>query len=235
MASSDVSASCGTMAVSISDQRLRPVRPWNVSMPPPRLASTGLPLKNFGDGGQVADRAERADDLQGAAQCGNRLFGGLLRTISGTPTRSWRRSGWDRGGGRCLGETLPRRMIGQVVVVVGANERHQISDRLERVEVLVLAEERFPLVFGVTPEGCPQRVEIALGQPEPYRHDVCSHAAQPNDGIGLSAGRFGPLRRLMRPWTGVSPGPADFAWCAALVPVAPGTVAMRCRHQCRVG
>ncbi len=56
----------------------------------------------------------------------------------------------------------------------------------KRVEVLVLAEERLPLVAGIAPAWSPQCVQVALGQPEPDRHDVSSHAAQPNDGPWLA-------------------------------------------------
>ena len=47
-------------------------------------------------------------------------------------------------------------MISQIVVGVRADERDQIRDGFERVEVLVLAKERLPFIAGVAPPRCPQ-------------------------------------------------------------------------------
>jgi hypothetical protein len=81
-----------------------------------------------------------------------------------------------------LGQILPSGVVGEVVVLVGPDERDQVGDGLERVQILVLAEERLPFVALIAPAWSPQRVQIALGQREPDRHDVSSHGAQPNDG-----------------------------------------------------
>jgi hypothetical protein len=49
------------------------------------------------------------------------------------------------------GHRLPRRMLGQIVVGVGAHERRQIGDRCEGENVLILAEEPLPFVAGIAP------------------------------------------------------------------------------------
>src|SRR6478672_9101678 len=73
-------------------------------------------------------------------------------------------------------------MVGEVVVGIGPDERGQVGDRFKRVAILVLTEEGLPFVALIAPAWSPQRVQVALGQPEPDRHDVSSHGAQPNDG-----------------------------------------------------
>ena len=72
-------------------------------------------------------------------------------------------------------------MVGEVVVGVGPNERGQISHRLERENVLILAEEALPFVAGIAPAGGPQRVQVPGGDAEADRNELCSHASQPND------------------------------------------------------
>jgi len=87
-------------------------------------------------------------------------------------------------------------MVGQVVVGVGPDERGQVGDRFKRVEILVLTEERLPLVALVAPAWSPQCVQVALGQPKPDRHDVSSHGAQPNDGPWLAVAQASAVHPL---------------------------------------
>ena len=93
-------------------------------------------------------------------------------------------------------QPVPRGVVGEVVVGVGPDERNQVGDRLEAVQIVVLAEERLPFVVGVPPRRSPQGVQIALGQPKPHGHDVSSHGAQPNDAV------WGGCRQAVGPMTG---------------------------------
>ena len=110
-----------------------------------------------------------------------------------------------------LDQTLPRRVVGEVVVGVRPEEGDQIGDRLEAVEVLVLAEQCLPLVAGIAPAWSPECVQVALGQSEPDLLDVSSHAAQPRGGCpgvhiakrcaakgGYLPGRFITVTRVHR-------------------------------------
>src|SRR5579875_2338250 len=67
------------------------------------------------------------------------------------------------------------------MVVVRTHERHQVGNRLESVQVFILAQERFPLVAGIAPALGPQRVAVTVGQAQADRHEVGSHAAQNNE------------------------------------------------------
>src|SRR5271157_2568421 len=73
-------------------------------------------------------------------------------------------------------------MVHQIVVGVGAYERHQVSGRLKSVEVLILTQKRLPLVARVAPTRRPHGVAVTVGQAQADRHEVSRHAAQNSDG-----------------------------------------------------
>ncbi len=79
-------------------------------------------------------------------------------------------------------QVLPRRVIDQIVVGVGAHECDQVGDGLKAVQVVVLAQKRLPLVAGIAPAGCPHGVAVTIGQAQADGHEDSSHAAHNSDG-----------------------------------------------------
>jgi hypothetical protein len=71
-----------------------------------------------------------------------------------------------------LGQPIPGRMVGEVVVSAGPHERREVGHRLECIEVLVLAEEALPFVAGIAPAGSPQRVKVTRGDAQPNRYEL---------------------------------------------------------------
>lgn len=72
-------------------------------------------------------------------------------------------------------------MVHEIVVGVGTHERREFRDRLETVEVVLVAEERLPLVLALAPPRSPQCEQVAVGESELDRDDVSSHGWKPID------------------------------------------------------
>ena len=146
-----------------------------------QLSEHRVAVEELGDRGQLAHRADRRHDGQSPMQLRHRLLAGLLgdQLLHTDDVVLPVLGGIERVRVR-LGQLVPRRMVGEVVVLAGPDECGQVSHRLEGIQIVVLAEERLPLIALITPAGSPQCVQVALGQPEPDRHDFSSHAAQPN-------------------------------------------------------
>ncbi len=174
-------------------------------------------VEELRDRGKLAHRTHRRHHRQRAVQRPHAVLGRLVREqlleddqVVGVVL------------GRCepvgvgLGELLPRRVVDQVVVGAGADECGQVGDRLEDVEVLVLAEEGLPLVAVGAPPRRPQCVHVALGQRQPDRHDVSSHAAQPNDLVWGPRGHGCALPRARR--TVAVPQPVRRLGCSSSLP-----------------
>ena len=117
--------------------------------------------------GQFADRPQGRHDAQRRGDGGDGGFGRLLGDqfldsdqVEAVVVGRGERVGAGGGHGG------PRRVVLHVVVAVSANEGHQIGHGVEREQGVVAAQERFPLVPGVTPAGCPQGVAVTFGQAE---------------------------------------------------------------------
>ncbi len=83
-------------------------------------------------------------------------------------------------GRRQSDDDLPGRMVDEVVVVVGADERGQLGGCIEPVQLVLVPEECLPLVVTVAPAWCPQGDQIAVGETELDRDDVSrSHDRKP--------------------------------------------------------
>ena len=121
----------------------------------------------------LGDRADHADDL---GQLADRPLVGVLRrqlghaddvVALGLLGRQLR--------DRQVGHHRPRGMVAEVVRVVGADERGELSHLREGEERVVVAEEGFPLLAVFAPPRRPQRDEIALGERELDGDDVAGH------------------------------------------------------------
>ena len=149
------------MISAIESQRLWPALPLKLSIPPDTVPRLGLPLKNFDTAGQLAHRSDGRHDRQRARQRGHRLLGRLLghQLLDGDQVELLVLGGIERVRvGR--GQVLPRRMVDQIVVGIGAHECDQVGDGLEAVQVVVFAQKRLPLVAGVAPPGRPHGVAV---------------------------------------------------------------------------
>ncbi len=82
---------------------------------------------------------------------------------------------------------VPGGVVDEVVLVVGAYERGQVRGVRERVEVVLVTEERLPFLAVLTPPRGPQRDQVALGQPEFDRDDVLGHQKPPGQHMFLPA------------------------------------------------
>ena len=69
-------------------------------------------------------------------------------------------------------------MVDEVVLPGGAHEGDQCRDISEGEQILVVAEERFPLLAVLTPARRPQRHHVTGGHRQLDRHNVSSHGAQ---------------------------------------------------------
>ena len=69
-------------------------------------------------------------------------------------------------------------MVGQVVLVGGADERGELGDLGEGEQRVVVAEEGLPLLAVLPPARGPQRDEVARGERELDRDDVTGHGAK---------------------------------------------------------
>ena len=140
------------IADSISAHRLRPMRPSNVSMPPPSVPRHWVSVEEFVDRGQLAHRPDGRRDGQRPVQSLHRLlaglFGGQFRDADDVVLALL------AGIQRCALASVIFCHAGWSVrslSLVGPDEGRQILHRLEGVEVLVLAEERLPFVAVVAP------------------------------------------------------------------------------------
>ena len=77
-----------------------------------------------------------------------------------------------------LGDDTPRRVVDEVVPLGGPHEGGELCDVREREEVVVVAEERLPLLAVLAPLRGPQRDEVTRGQGQPDRDDVTCHAPE---------------------------------------------------------
>ena len=95
-------------------------------------------------------------------------------------------------------------MVGEVVVGVRPDEGDQVGHRLERVEVVVLAEERLPLVVGVAPARGVQREHVAvvqassIGTMSATGHSLAI-ATQPVSDVTASAATHTTTAAVVRP------------------------------------
>ena len=152
------------------------------SIPPDTVPRLGLPLKNFDTA--ASSHTDPMDDTIASAPASAVTDSsvGFSATSSSTTTRS---NCLSSAGSKVVrvrrGQVLPRRVVDQIVVGVGAHECDQVGDGLEGVQVLVLAQERLPLVAGVAPAGRPHGVAVTVGQAQADGHEVSSHAAHNSD------------------------------------------------------
>ena len=77
----------------------------------------------------------------------------------------------------------PRRMIHEIVVVVGSDERGELGDCFEGVKIFLVTEERLPFVIAFAPFRSPQGDEVAASETEFDRDDVASHGRKPISGL----------------------------------------------------
>jgi hypothetical protein len=139
-------------------------------------ADDGVAVEELGDRGQLADLAEDAHDLERVLEFGDDLRGGVLggqfgyadevvavafvgHEFVGLETD-------DRG---------PRRVLDEIVVVAVADERGELGDTGQHVEILVESEEGLPLVVTLAPARCPQCEAVSVGESELNRDDVSGH------------------------------------------------------------
>jgi site-specific DNA-cytosine methylase len=115
-------------------------------------AQIRIAVEEAGHRRKLAHRPERGNDGEGVRQRSHGVLGGFFRQLLrhgdqiGLPVlRGFQTMGVGPG------HRLPRRMLGQIVVGVGAHERRQDSDRCEGENVLILAEETLPFVTGIAP------------------------------------------------------------------------------------
>ncbi len=127
----------------------------------------GIKLADIGEGADHSDDVGQLADGPGVRLLGDQLGHAhevvLVRLV-----------GHELGDGQ-PGYHVPGGMVDQVVLLGGAHERGEVGGIRERVEIILVAEERFPLLAVLPPARCPQRHEIALGQSELDRNDVLSH------------------------------------------------------------
>ena len=69
----------------------------------------------------------------------------------------------------------PGRMVGEIVLVVVADEGGELGDAGKHVEILVQTEEGLPLVVAVAPARCPQCEAVSVGESQLNRDDVSGH------------------------------------------------------------
>ncbi|GAA4621536.1 hypothetical protein GCM10023108_54810 [Saccharopolyspora hordei] len=74
-----------------------------------------------------------------------------------------------------LGDHVPGRVVVEVVLLGGAHERGQVRGVGERVQVVLVPEERFPFLAVLAPAWRPQGDDVALRQPELDGDDVLRH------------------------------------------------------------
>src|SRR5690606_23111626 len=99
--------------------------------------------------------------------------------------------------GRQGGDHVPRRVVDQVVLLGGAHERGQPGGVRERVQVVLMTQERFPLLAVLPPPRCPQGDHVALWQPKLDGNDVLRHLSvppSPNPTSRKPTGRGNTLR-----------------------------------------
>ncbi len=115
-------------------------------------------VEELRDRGQLADLAEDAHDLERVLEFGDDLGGGggvlggqlgNAHQVVGVPLVRHQFIGLHADDGR------PRRMLDEVVVVIGADEGRELGDTGQDVEILVESEERLPLVVTLPPAGGP--------------------------------------------------------------------------------
>ncbi len=134
-------------------------------------------VEELRDRGQLADLTQDAHDLECVLEFGDdlrggRVLGGQLRhahQVVGVALVRHQLVGLHADDGR------PRRMLDEVVVVVGADEGREFGDAGQDVEILVETEERLPLVVTLPPAGCPQGEAVSVGESELNRDDVSGH------------------------------------------------------------
>ncbi|SKZ99989.1 Uncharacterised protein [Mycobacteroides abscessus subsp. abscessus] len=135
-------------------------------------------VEELGDGDQFADLAEDAHDLECVLEFGDhlgcRVFCRELRhtdEIIGVAVVG------DQFVGRELLDGVPRRVLDEIVVRVGADEADEFGDAGEYVQVIVESEECLPLVVALTPAWRPQGETVSVGESEFDGNDVSGHEA----------------------------------------------------------
>ena len=162
-------------------------------------------VEHLGDDLQVAHVGDRAHHLDDLGQLADRprveVLGGDLRHADDVVALRLLRRQLGDGEVR---HQRPRRVVGQVVLGLGADERGELGHGREREERVVVAEERLPLLAVLAPSRCPQRDEVALGEGELDR----GRCRWPRPGRASAAVRLAPdrvpHRRELRP--GAQPG-----------------------------
>ena len=141
-------------------------------------AEDRIAVEELGDGDQFADLAEDAHDLERVLEFGDHLGRRVFRRelrhtdeIVGVAVVG------DQFVGRELLDGVPRGMLDEVVVGVGADEADELGDAGEYVQVIVESEECLPLVVALTPAWRPQGETVSVGESEFDGNDVSGHEA----------------------------------------------------------
>ena len=129
--------------------------PVNCSIPPDTRPRVGLPLKNRVTAG--SSHTDPIDETTARVLASAFTDSSVGFAASNSATRSDPPAGprWAAACARWPSSAAPRRMVGQVVIGVGPNERREVRHRLEGVEVLVACRGTLPFVAGVAPAGEP--------------------------------------------------------------------------------
>ena len=174
--------------------QLQPVPPVELVHPAGDGGEDRVAVEELGDGVQLAHLADRAGDGEGLVDLVDRGLRGVLAEefedadeVVAVLVRGAERQ---HVGGR---ELVPGRVVLQIVLRAAPDQGQEFGGRIERVEVLVEAEERLPVVVVLPPTGRPEGRDVSLRETELDRDYVLGHAGQHIHGpsAGATARRQG--------------------------------------------